>query len=209
MTRFMHPLLLLIARFTNKAQAQLIEYLLAENRILRSKLPKRIEVTPAERAKLVKLGKPLGSKLKDIISIVSYRTIFRWANEVKSKSKPRKPGRPRKPEEIRELIIQIARETGWGFRKILGELKKLRIRVSRATVARILKENGFDTGPKRSRGTWSEFVKRHMKTLWATDFFTQTVWTLRGPVVYYVLFFIHIETRRVHLAGMTPNPNEV
>jgi hypothetical protein len=60
----MQPLLLLIARFTNKAQAQVIEFLLTENRSLRSKLPKRIEVTPAERAKLVKLGKPLGSKLK-------------------------------------------------------------------------------------------------------------------------------------------------
>jgi putative transposase len=209
MTRFMHPLLLLIAKFTNKELAKLLEYLLAENRILRSKLPKRIEVAPAERAKLVKLGKPLGSKLKDIISIVSYRTFLRWANEPKPTAKPPKPGRPRKPEEIRELVIQMAKDTGWGYRKILGELKKLGIKVSRATVARILKENGFDLGPERSKGSWSEFVKLHMKTLWATDFFTQTVWTLRGPVVYYVLFFIHIESRRVHLAGMTPNPNEI
>jgi putative transposase len=209
MTRFLHPLLLLIAKFTNKELAHLVEYLLTENRCLRSKLPKRIEVTPAERAKLVKLGKPLGSKLKDIISIVSYRTFQRWANEERPKAKPVKPGRPRKPEEIRELIIQMAKDTGWGYRRILGELKKLRIKVSRATVARILKENGFDLGPKRGKGTWSEFVKLHMKTLWATDFFTQTVWTLRGPVVYYVLFFIHIETRRVHLAGMTPHPDGV
>jgi putative transposase len=209
MTRFMHPLLLLIARFTDKKLAKLLEYLLAENRILRAKLPKRIEVAPAERAKLVKLGKPLGSKLKDIISIVSYRTFARWASKTKPTAKPPKPGRPRKPEEIRELIIQMARDTGWGYRRILGELKKLHIKVSRATVARILKENGFDLGPKRSRETWGEFVKLHMKTLWATDFFTQTVWTLGGPVVYYVLFFIHIEFPRVHLAGMTPNPNEV
>jgi putative transposase len=199
----------MIAKFTNKELAHLVEYLLAENRCLRSKLPKRIEVAPAERAKLIKLGKPLGSKLKDIISIVSYRTFLRWANEEKPKTKPAKPGRPRKPEEIRELIIQMAKDTGWGYRRILGELKKLRIKVSRATVARILKENGFDLGPKRGRGTWSEFVKLHMKTLWATDFFTQTVWTLRGLVVYYVLFFIHIESRRVHLAGMTPHPDGV
>jgi putative transposase len=138
MTRFVHPLLLLIARFTNKPQAHLIEFLLTENRSLRSKLPKRIEVTPAERAKLVKLGKPLGSKLKDIISIVSYRTFCRWANETKTAAKPPKPGRPRKPEEIRELILQMARDTGWGYRKILGELKKLRIKIGRSTVARIL-----------------------------------------------------------------------
>jgi putative transposase len=81
MTRFMHPLLLLISKFTDKELAKLLEYLLAENRCLRSKLPKRIEVTPAERANLVKLGKPLSTKLKDIISIVPYRTFFRWANE--------------------------------------------------------------------------------------------------------------------------------
>jgi putative transposase len=105
MTCFLHPLLLLIARFTDKQLAQLVEYLLAENRCLRSKLPKRIEVTPAERAKLIKLGKPLGSKLKDIFSIVSYRTFLRWANETKPTAKPPKPGRPRKPVEIRELII--------------------------------------------------------------------------------------------------------
>jgi putative transposase len=74
-------------------------------------------------------------------------------------------------------------------------------------IARILIENGFDPGPKRGEGTWHEFVRRHIKTLWATDFFTQTVWTLRGPVVYYVLFLIHIHTRRVHVAGMTPNPD--
>jgi hypothetical protein len=66
--RFIHPLSLLITRFADKQLAKLVEYLLAENRILQSKLPQRIEVAPAERAKLVKLGKPLGSKLKDIIS---------------------------------------------------------------------------------------------------------------------------------------------
>jgi putative transposase len=70
-----------------------------------------------------------------------------------------------------------------------------------------LRENGFDPGPKRGRGTWHDFVERHVKTLWATDFFTKTVWTMRGPVTYYVLFFIHLQTRRVHIAGMTSNPN--
>ncbi len=71
----------------------------------------------------------------------------------------------------------MANDTGWGYRRILGELKKLRIGISRETVARILREQGFDTGPKRGKGTWSEFIQLHIKTLWATDFFTQTVWT--------------------------------
>jgi hypothetical protein len=51
-------------------------------------------------------------------------------------------------------------------------------------VARVLRENGFDPGPKRGHGTWHDFVQRHIKTLWATDFFTKTVWTVRGPVTF-------------------------
>ncbi|MBN2216856.1 MAG: hypothetical protein JW719_05735 [Pirellulales bacterium] len=65
MKRFLHPLLLLLARATEKELFQMVEYLKAENRILRQKLPKQIEVTPAERARLIKLGARLGSRLKD------------------------------------------------------------------------------------------------------------------------------------------------
>ena len=72
----------------------------------------------------------------------------------------------------------MARDTGWGYKRILGELKKLRIHnISPATIARILKENGFDPGPKRGDGTWHDFIQRDIKTVWATDFFTKTVWT--------------------------------
>jgi putative transposase len=42
----------------------------------------------------------------------------------------------------------------------------------------------------------------------ATDFFTAEVWTLGGLVTYYILFFIHLESRKVHIAGMTPHPHE-
>ena len=201
MARLLHPLLLLLARATENELVRYIEYLKGENRILRSKLPKRIAVTPAERTRLVKLGKPLGSAIKELIIVVSPRTFARWVSGNSSKGTPRKPGRPRKPEEIRQLIVQMAKDTGWGYKRILGELEKLRIRnISRSTVARILKEHGFDPGPKRGHGTWHEFVQRHSKTLWATDFFTKKVWTPRGLVEYYVLFFIHIDTRRVHVA---------
>jgi putative transposase len=210
MKRFVHPLLLLLARVTEKELVQMVEYLKAENRMLRNKLPKRIEVTPAERAKLLKLGVRLGSKIKEVISIVHPRTFARWLSDGACGVKPRQRGRPRKPEQIRQLIIDMAKATGWGYRRIIGELKKLRIRsVSRSTVSRVLQENGFDPGPKRGRGTWHEFIQRHLKTVWATDFFTKKVWTIRGPVTYYVLFFIHLKSRRVHLAGMTPNPDGV
>lgn len=206
MKRFVHPLLLLLARATEKELVQMIEYLKAENRILRNKLPKRIEVTAAERARLTKLGVRLGSAIKQVITIVHPRTFARWLSEGKSGVKPRKRGRPRKPEQVRQLIVEMAKASGWGYRRILGELRKLRIRsISRATISRVLQEHGFDPGPKRGQGTWHEFIQRHIKTIWATDFFTKTVWTLRGPVSYYILFVIHLHTRRVHLAGMTPH----
>ncbi|HBO45110.1 MAG TPA: integrase, partial [Planctomycetaceae bacterium] len=106
------------------------------------------------------------------------------------------------------MIVEMAKSTGWGYRRILGELRKLHLHtVSRATIRRILQEHGFDPGPNRGKGTRHEFIARHIKTLWATDFFTKTVWTLGGPVTYYVLFFIHLHTRRVHIAGMTPSPD--
>jgi len=201
---------MLLTRATEKELVRYIEYLKTENRILRNKLPKRIDVTPAERAKLIKLGVRLGSAIKDLITIVHPRTFARWLSEAKSGIKSRKRGRPRKPEEIRQLIVEMAKATGWGYRRILGELKKLRIRcISRATVRRVLLEHGFDPGPKRGVGSWHDFIQRHIKTIWATDFFTKTVWTLRGPVTYYILFFIHQHTRRVHIAGMTANPDGV
>ena len=185
----------------------MVEYLKAENRLLRNKLPKRIEVTLAERARLIELGVRLGSAISQLITIVHPRTFARWVSESRSGKRIRKRGRPRKPAEIRQLILDMAKATSWGYGRILGELKKLRIRVSSATVARILRENGFEPGPKRGQGTWHEFIQRHVKTVWATDFFTKKVWTIRGPVTFYVLFFLHVHTRRVHIAGMTPNPD--
>ena len=70
MTRLLHPLPLLLARATEKELVLHIEYLKTENRILRSNLPKRIHVTPAERARLVKPGVRLGSAIKELVTIV-------------------------------------------------------------------------------------------------------------------------------------------
>ena len=117
-------------------------------------------------------------------------------------------GRPRANEGIRELILKLARETGWGYTRILGELKKLGVRsVARSTVVNILRENGLDPGPKRGEGTWDEFVRRHAQTLWACDFFSKKVWTLKGLVECFIFFVIHYGSRRVHVVGMTPHPD--
>jgi putative transposase len=103
----------------------------------------------------------------------------------------------------------LARENGWGFTRILGELKKLGIRVCRSTVINILKEHGLDPGPKRGEGSWADFIQRHLRTLWACDFFTKRIVTMRGLVDVFVLVFIHIGSRRVFVSGTTANPDNI
>ena len=63
--------------------------------------------------------------------------------------------------------------------------------------------------PKRSQTTtWKDFIRAHMAVLAGVDFFAVEVLTWRGLVTYYVLFFIHLESRRVTLAGITRHPKE-
>ena len=107
------------------------------------------------------------------------------------------------------MVLRLARETGWGYTR-LGELKKLGERkISRATVLNILRANGLEPGPKRGEGTWDEFLKRHASTLWACDYFSKRVWTPKGLVEMFVLFFIQVGSLRLHLAGITAQPDAV
>jgi putative transposase len=215
MTRLLQPLFALFAATTDTKLRQMVEYLQEENRILRAKLPTRITLTAREKARLIKFGSAVGSAIKTLVTIVSYRTFCRWTAAVagpplaKARAATvRKPGRPRTAEDLRALVVRLARENGWGYTRILGELKKIGVyTVSRSTVVNILKEEGLDPGPKRGTGTWDEFVKRHAATLWASDFVSVRTLTATGIVDLYILFFIHIGTRRVIASNPTPNPD--
>jgi putative transposase len=80
--------------------------------------------------------------------------------------------------------------------------------VSDQTVGNILKRHDIPPAPQRKKTTtWREFIRSHQNLLVATDFFTAEVWTKGGLVTYYILFFIQLESRKVHIAGMTPNPD--
>jgi transposase InsO family protein len=88
-------------------------------------------------------------------------------------------------------------------------LKHLGYTISDQTVGNILKRHGIPSTPERKKTTtWKEFIRAHMDVLVATDFFTTEVWTRCGLVTYYVLFFIRIGTREVHVAGVTPHPDQ-
>jgi putative transposase len=158
MVNVFQSLLLVIAGATEKELARQVKYLKMENEVLRSKLPKRITITSTERQRLVRFAKKLGRALNQFTTIVTPGTLRRWIREEKKHGKkPRgKRGRQRTPEQIRLLILKLARENQWGYTRILGELKKLGIcSISRNTVKRILKDSGLDPGPKRGEGTLS------------------------------------------------------
>ncbi len=184
-----------------------LEYLRVENQILHSKLTKRVTVTPSERRRLLRFGRVLGKELKNCLSIVSYQTFRQWVRESQHTHPiPRKKrGRPRTLKDTEALVIRFATDNpGWGYSRILSELKKLHIRrLSRNTVKNILKAHGFDPAPRRGEDSWDAFLKRHLETLWACDFFTKTVWTVFGPKTFHALFFLHVQTRKVYLAGIT------
>jgi transposase InsO family protein len=139
--------------------------------------------------------------------IVTPTTLMRWHRRLVAKrwTYARRAGRPPIRREIRELVLRMARENPqWGYQRIVGELKGLGRTVSATTVRSWLRKAGL--GPAGTRGglTWREFVRAHARSILAVDFFTvDTVWLQR----LYVLFFIELGSRRVHVAGCTPHPN--
>ena len=120
------------------------------------------------------------------------------------------PGRPPIDAKLAALIVQMTKEnTGWGYDRIVGALSNLGYEVSDQTVGNVLRRHGIAPAPKRSQSTtWKEFIQSHLAVLAGIDFFTVEVLTWQGLVTYYVLFFIHLESRRVSLAGITRHPHQ-
>jgi len=117
----------------------------------------------------------------------------------------RGPGRPRSEAAIESLVVQMAVENrDWGYTRIVGALLNLGYHLARGTVANILKRNGIEPAPERSRRTsWKEFLAQHWEMLVAADFFTVEVWTAKGLRRFLVLFFIELSSRRVEIGGIS------
>jgi transposase InsO family protein len=141
--------------------------------------------------------------------VVSPQTLLRWHRELVRRKwtyrRPLRGGRPAISDEVRELILRMGRENPrWGCIRIRGELTKLGIRVSATKIRSLLRANGLGPAPRRDGPTWSEFLRSQARGILALDFFTvETVW-LR---TLYVLFAIHLGSRRVHVLGVTSNPD--
>lgn len=114
-------------------------------------------------------------------------------------------GRPPIGREVRTLIVRFAHENPrWGYRRIVGELKGVGVVVSATTVRKVLREEDLGPANKHKSPSWREFLRAQANSIIAVDFFTiDTVWLQRV----YVLFFIEVASRRVHLAGCTAHPD--
>ncbi len=215
MLRPLELMLLCFAGILTERERAINLYLREENRILREQLGKRPRLTDDQRIRLAVLGKKLGRKLLgEWASIVTPDTILRWHRcLIAAKfdfSSRRGPGRPPVINLLRRLIVRMALENPlWGYDRIEGEIKKLGHQLAPTTVRNILKAHGIEPSPeRRKRTTWRNFLRANWSCLAAADFFTVEVWTCRGLVTHYVLFVLDLSTRRVHVAGITRNPNE-
>jgi putative transposase len=209
----------LLADMTGSIDEELLrrnEYLVTENRILRQQITGRVRLTDAERKALAEMGKKLGKRtLEEVTSLVKPDTILSWhrqlvAQKFDGSKRCKRLGRPQVDQELEALVVRMAQENrSWGYDRIVGALANLGFTVSDQTVGNILKRHAILPAPERkTTTTWKEFIHTHMDVLVATDFFTTEVWTWCGLVTYYILFFIRISTREVHVAGLTPHPDQ-
>lgn len=184
-----------------------------ENAVLRHQLAvlgrtvKRPPLRRRDRMLLAAASKLLPRERWSVF-LVSPQTLLRWHRELvarKWRYRRRSPGRPPLDPVFRVLVLRLGRENpNWGCVRIQGELRKLGIRVGATTIRSILRRSRLGPAPRRQGPSWSEFLRAQARGVLACDFFTvDTAW-LR---TLYVLFFIEHGSRRVHLAGVTANPD--
>jgi putative transposase len=174
--------------------------------VLRRQTP-RPRLEPADRALLAAVSRVL-PRARWSCFLVKPDTLLRWHRRLIAGTwtyAQCQTGRPPLNPEVQRLIIRLARENPrWGYQRIKGELLRLGVRVSATAIRTTLRRHGLDPAPRRPSSTWTAFLRQQAAGIMACDFFTaDTVWLQR----LYVLFYIELDTRRVHLAGVTANPD--
>ena len=207
----MQFVVLLLVGWVSRHQQEMIEYLKAENRVLREQLgEKRLRFTEAQRSRLAIAGEKLGRKLlAKVATLVTPDTILRWYRRLIARKydgsgqrRKRGPGRPKLAEVIAQLVVRLALENPrFGYTRIRDALDNVGHDLSRSSVARILGAHGIEPAPERERKTsWKTFFAAHLDSLAAVDFFTVEVLTLVGIVRHSVLVVMEVCTRRVKLS---------
>ena len=199
----------------NQRQLQMIEYLRGQNRVLREQTgERRLRLNDDQRRRLAAKAKGLGRKLlAEVATIVTPDTLLRWHRRLIAQkydgSGKHSPGGPRTAAEIKQLVVQMAKENrDWGYRRIQGALSNLGHKLARSTIADILQRHGIEPAPERKcQTTWKEFLTQHWELIVAADLFTIEVWTAKGLQRFIVLFFIELSSRRVEIGGISAAAN--
>jgi putative transposase len=153
----------LLAYVTGSVNEQLllrIEYLVAENGILRNQIKGRQHLSDAERITLAEIGKKLGKQaLEEVAKVAKPDTILSWhrklvAQKFDGSNQRKSLGRPRVGKELEDLVVQMAKENrSWGYDRIAGALAHLGYEISDQTVGNILKRRGLSSAPERKKTT--------------------------------------------------------
>ncbi len=192
------------------AGLQLLE---AQIRVLRWRIDtSRIVPTPAERTESLRLGAAIDHDIDEVMHVVLPETYTKWRRQLRRARVFRPSGRPRTPFATRALVPRLARENlRWGYRRVVGDLKKLGIRIGTTTIRDILKEKGHFPDPQKARRNppipWTTFVRANVDSIVACDFFTKRVFTLRGVLNAYALVFIHLGSRKAICSPSTYHPD--
>ena len=166
----------------------------------------RPRYTPTDRTVLATLAKLLPRDRWPIF-LVAPSTLLRWHHElIRWRWTYPTNGRSRRAldTQVVDLVGRLARDNPrWGYVRIVGECRKLGVRVSATSVRTILRRRHLGPAPRRGGPTWTQFLRSQAAGILACDFLTvETI----GLTRLYVLFVIELEHRRVHLAGMTAHP---
>jgi hypothetical protein len=162
----------------------------------------RPRYTPTDRMVLATLAKLLPHDRWPIF-LVTPSTLLRWHREL-IRWRWTYPTRTRRrglDPQVVDLVLRLARENPrWGYLRIVGECRKLGVRVSATSVRTILRRHRLGPAPRRGGPTWTQFLRTQAAGTLACNFLTvETI----GLTRLYVFFVIELHHRRVHLAGIT------
>jgi len=205
---------MLLSRYFEPRFNAKLQFLTFQIRMLRDRIDAfKIVPTPRERTELMRLGDLLGHDIDGLMIVVRPDTYKKWVRDGNRGKNWEMPGRRGTPEAIRNLLRRMSEANSrWGHRRIVGELKKLGIRIGATTVRDLLKLMGLFPEPTKEKSLgnirWKTFIEANKESMLATDFFSKNVWTLWGKRQLYYLAFIHIGSRRVFCSYGTFNPND-